>query len=74
MSYRNDDTLRYTLLYSPLFVKNRQMNQEEGGKEKKKMNKGKDAWGIQDKWKNEDKKKTKHLKKNATKYKVNMTC
>jgi len=31
-SYKNDDTLRYTL---PLFITNRQMDKEEGGKEKK---------------------------------------
>ena len=40
------------------------------------MNKGNDAWGVQDEWENEvqTKDKTPLKKHNATKYKVNITC
>ena len=57
-SYRNDDTLRYTLLF---FVTNRQMKQEEWGKEKKIWIRVKDdAWGVQDEWENESQTKDKN--------------
>ena len=50
-TYRNNETHWYTL---PLFVTNRQMNQEEGGKEKKIWTMIKDdAWEVQDEWENE---------------------
>ena len=50
----------YTLL---LFVMNRQMNQEEGRKENKiRTRVNDDAWGVQNEWENEAKKKTKTSK------------
>ena len=61
---RNDDTHQYILWYTfPLFIMNRQMNQEEGGKEKKIWTKVKyDAWGVQDEWENEAQMKDKKKK------------
>ena len=57
-SYRNDDTLQYTL---PFFVMNRQMNQEERGKENKIWIRLKDdVWEVQDKWENETQTKDKN--------------
>ena len=49
---------------------NRQMNQEEGGKEKKIWTRLKDdAWAVQDEWENEAQTKDKNILKNATKHK-----
>ena len=49
---------------------NRQMNQEEGRKEKKIWTRLKDdAWEVQDEWKNEAQMKDKNVLKNATKHK-----
>ena len=57
--YRNDNTLQYTL---SLFVINRQMNQEEGEKEKKIWTRVKDdARGVQDEWENEAQTKDKNI-------------
>ena len=56
---------------------NRQMNQEEGGKEEKIWTRLKDdAWGLQDEWENKVQTKDKNIKKkkNAIKHKLNMTC
>ena len=47
-----------------LFVTNRQMNQEEGGKEEKIWTRLKDdAWGVQDEWENKAQMKDKNIKK-----------
>ena len=55
---------------------NRQMNQEEGGKEENIWTRLKDdAWGLQDGWENKVQTKDKNIrKKNAIKHKLNMTC
>ena len=47
-----------------LFVTNRQMNQEEGGKEEKIWTRLKDdAWDVQDEWENKAQTKDKNIKK-----------
>ena len=67
-SYRNDDTHQYTL---PLFVTNRQMNQEGERKEKNIWIWVKyDPWRVQDEWENKAQTKDKNIFiKNATKHK-----
>ena len=54
---------------------NRQMNQEEEGKEKKIWTKVKDdAWGVQHKWENEAQTKDKNIFKKMLQSIKNMTC
>ena len=51
-----------------LFVTNRQMNQEEGGKEEKIWTRLKDdAWDVQDEWENKAQTKDKNIKKKCYK-------
>ena len=38
------------------------------------MNKGNDAWGVQDEWENEAQTIDKNIKKNAKKHKVHVIC
>ena len=62
-------------ILSPFFVMNRQMNQEEEGKEKKIWTRVKDdAWGVQDEWEIEAQTKNKNIFKKMLQGIKDITC